>query len=102
MTIRVKVLLLLVVAVGLVGGLGAALYQFASRGRLLRDWGQGSQEQRFVCSQLRGDALVFLAELQRVHGSGAQPEAVLGVYQRKMEAQLDRLRELTNEKERWS
>ncbi|MFL5343573.1 MAG: sensor histidine kinase [Hyalangium sp.] len=102
MTIRGKVLVLLVVAVGLVGGLGAALHQFAARGRLMRDWALGSQEQRYLYSQLRGDALVFLSDLQRVHGSGALPEAVLGGYQRKMEVQLARLRELTDQKEHWS
>ena len=37
-----------------------------------------------------------------MHGSGAVPEAVLSGYRRRMEAQLARLQELTEEKARWS
>ena len=101
MTIRGKVLLLLVVALGLVGGLGSALYTGAQRGRQLRDWGLGSQEQRYLYSQLRGDALVFLGDLQRVHGSGALSEAVLNGYRRRMEGQLSRLQALALEDAAW-
>jgi two-component system NtrC family sensor kinase len=102
MTIRAKVLLLLAVAVGLVGAMGGALHLGASKGRLLRDWGVGTQEQRFLYSQLRGDGLVYLGELQRVHGSGAISEAVLNGYLRRMESQLSRLRELADKEEDWA
>jgi two-component system, NtrC family, sensor kinase len=102
MTIRGKVLLLLAVATGLVGCMGGVLRMGVWRMGLLRDRGLGSQEQRYLYSQLRGDALVFLAELQRVHGSGAEPEAVLSGYQRRRDAQLERLKALTEGKEHWS
>ncbi|WP_224245956.1 sensor histidine kinase [Hyalangium gracile] len=101
MTIRGKVLLLLVVAVGLVGGLGGVLHLGATQLEQLRDSGLESQEQRYLYSQLRGDALVFLSELQRVHGSGALSEAVLNGYRRRMESQLARLQALTEEKAGW-
>jgi two-component system NtrC family sensor kinase len=101
MTIRGKVLLLLAVAVGLVGGMGAALHLGASQGRLMRTWGQSSQEQRFHYSQLRGDGLVFLGDLQRVHGSGAVTETVLSGYLRRVEAHLAQLRELADKEAAW-
>jgi two-component system, NtrC family, sensor kinase len=102
MTIRGKVLLLLTVALGLVGGLGAVLHLGASHLEDLRYWGLGSVQQRYLYSQLRGDALVYLAELQRVRGSGAAPEAVLNEYRRRMDAQLARIEALTGEQARWS
>ncbi|HYH94508.1 sensor histidine kinase [Hyalangium sp.] len=102
MTIRAKVLLLLAVALGLVGGMGAALYQGTSWWRLLSSWVHGSQEQRYLYSQLRGEALVFLGDLQRVHGSGAVSEAVLNGYRRQMDAQLSRLQELARAEEGWT
>jgi signal transduction histidine kinase len=101
MTIRGKVLLLLAVALWLVGGMGVALHLGAARGRLMRAWGRSSQEQRFLYSQLRGDGLVFLGDLQRVHGSGAVTEAVLNGYLRRVEAQLARLRQLADEGTAW-
>ncbi len=102
MTIRAKVLLLLVVAVALVGVMGAAQHSTASRGRRLRDWTLRTQEQRYLFNQLRGDGLVFLGDLQRVHGSGAVSEAVLKGYLRRVEAQLSRLRELAEAEEDWA
>ncbi|HVG62973.1 MAG TPA: ATP-binding protein [Hyalangium sp.] len=102
MTIRGKVLLLLAVAVGLVGSMGVALHLGASRGGLMRNWGQGIQEQRFLYAQLRGDGMVFLGELQRVHGSGAVTEAVLSRYLRLVEARLARLRALADEEAAWT
>jgi two-component system NtrC family sensor kinase len=101
MTIRGKVLLVLTVALGLVGSMGIALHVGASRGRLMRTWGRSSQEQRFLYSQLRGDGLVFLGDLQRVHGSGAVTEAVLNGYLRRVEGQLARLRQLADEEMAW-
>jgi signal transduction histidine kinase len=102
MTIRGKVLLLLTVAVGLVVLMGGAIHQGSSQARLLRSWESSGYEQRYLISQLRGEALVLLDELQRVHGSGANTEAVLNQYRRRMVAHLSRLRELADAQERWS
>ncbi|WP_224369281.1 sensor histidine kinase [Hyalangium versicolor] len=102
MTIRGKVLLLLAVALGLVGCMGVAVQVGTYRLGHLRDWTLASQEQRSLYSQIRGDALVFLAELQRVHGTGALPEAVLNGYRRQVDAQLSRLQVLSEQKEQSS
>jgi signal transduction histidine kinase len=102
MTIRGKVLLFVAVAFGLVLLLGLALQQGTARGRVLRDWMNGVHEQRYILSQIRGDALVFLADLQRVHASGASSEAILDQQRRRIEAHLARLHELEDAEERWS
>jgi two-component system NtrC family sensor kinase len=102
MTIRGKVLLLLTVASGLVLMLGLVLQQGAAQGRLIRDWASGVHEQLYILSQIRGDALVFLADLQRAHASGASSEAVLDQQRRRIEAHLARLYELEQSEVRWS
>jgi len=101
MTIRGKVLLFVAVAFGLVLGLGVVLHRGMSQGRLLRDWANSVNEQRYTLSQIRGDALVFLADLQRVHASGASSEAILNQQRRRMERHLTRLHELETEEERF-
>jgi two-component system NtrC family sensor kinase len=94
MTIRAKVLLLLGVALSLVVLMGVAVHRETHRGLLLQRWTLGVQEQRTLYSQLRGEALVFLGDLQRVHGSGALTEPVLNQYRRRLDSHFSRLREL--------
>ncbi len=101
MTIRGKVLLVVVVAFGLVLLLGLVLRQGTVRGRILRDWTNGVHEQRYILSQIRGDALVFLEDLQRVHASGASSEVILDQHRRLMEEHLKRLHELADQEARW-
>jgi signal transduction histidine kinase len=102
MTIRGKVLLFVAVAFGLILVMGVALYQGTARGRILRDWTNGVHEQRYILSQIRGDAMVFLADLQRVHASGASSEAILNQQRRRIEGHLKRLHELEESEARWS
>jgi two-component system NtrC family sensor kinase len=102
MTIRGKVLLVVAVAFGLILAMGLALYQGTTQGRVLRDWSNGVHEQRYILSQIRGDALVFLADLQRVHASGASSEAILNQQRRRMEGHLKRLHELEDSEAHWS
>ena len=70
MTVRGKVLLFLMVALGLIAVQGAAQYQGTARGKLARHWSLLSTEQCVLYLQLRGDSLLYLESLQRARREG--------------------------------
>ncbi len=64
MTVRGKVLLFLLVALGFSALQGVAQYQGTTRGKIARRWSLLSTEQSLLYLQLRGDSLLYLESLQ--------------------------------------
>ncbi|WP_375767319.1 ATP-binding protein [Archangium gephyra] len=94
MTVRGKILLFAVVAVGLVAVLGGALYALATRGRLSTEQLFAMQEQNTLYGKLTGDAVWVPHTLLEAYGKGQELRGVLEAEQLRAEADFAHLREL--------
>ncbi len=97
MSIRGKVLLIVILASSLLLGMGLLMRWGTVRGRTIREVALRAQAQHSLINQLRGDALEHLYLLQRARASGSDTSALLSERLRQVEEQFTQLRTLARE-----
>ncbi|HYO58172.1 sensor histidine kinase [Archangium sp.] len=94
MTLRVKVVLFAVMAVGLIGVMGGALLLSSVKGSRSRELAIAIEEQKETYIQLRSDAMGYLGELLRARAMGGDTGAPRAVREAGAEESFARLRSL--------
>jgi signal transduction histidine kinase len=97
MTIRGKVLLIVILASSLLLSMGLLMRWGTGRGRTIRELALRAQAQHSLINQLRGDSLEHLYLLQRARASGRDTSEILSERLRQVEAQFTLLRALARE-----
>jgi two-component system, NtrC family, sensor kinase len=97
MSIRGKVLLIVILASSLLLSMGLLMRWGTARGRAIREVALRAQAQHSLINQLRGDSLEHFSLLQRARASGRDTSALLSELLRQVEARFTRLRALARE-----
>ncbi|HLL04714.1 MAG TPA: ATP-binding protein [Myxococcaceae bacterium] len=102
MTIRTKVFLFAVVALGLVGVMGVELHQGSSRGYQFRTQVVATYEQLGLYGQMHEGAWAYLQALLSARREGRDTQSLRSEYGQRLDGTVARLREHLERKARWA
>ena len=102
MTIRTKVFLFAVVALGLVGVMGVELHQGSSRGYQFRTQVVATYEQLGLYGQMHEGAWAYLQALLSARREGRDTQPLRSQYGQRLDGTVARLREHLERKARWA
>jgi two-component system NtrC family sensor kinase len=101
MTIRAKVVLFAVVALGMVGVLGVEIHNGGARGFMYRLHMVATHDQVSLYGQMHEDAWAYVNEMLRARREGRDTQALLSGYEQRQAATLARLQENLSAKVPW-